>query len=153
MRIQILYPSDMRTWNFLKPLLFDYKCYSLYRAKTKIVFCIYYTPPIFLSLTIKIAHGKECGYPWRWFALTVQFCICWHLHIVYAEIRKWAELLTIHWQVCCLPLLSHCPLLCIAKSIYSAIPYDVFVYDSCAHGNLTDFSIPYKLSLYNNKSR
>ena len=28
---------------------------------------------------------------------------------------------------------------CIAKSIYSAIPYDVFVYDSCAHGNLTEF--------------
>ena len=28
---------------------------------------------------------------------------------------------------------------CIAKSIYSAIPYNVFVYDSCAHGNLTDF--------------
>ncbi len=27
----------------------------------------------------------------------------------------------------------------IAKSIYSAIPYDVFVYDSCAHGNLTEF--------------
>ena len=38
---------------------------------------------------------------------------------------------------------------CIAKSIYSAIPYDFFVYDGCAHGNLTDFSIPYKLSLYN----
>ena len=31
--------------------------------------------------------------------------------LVYAGIRKWAELLTIHWQVCCLPLLSHCPLL------------------------------------------
>ncbi len=28
---------------------------------------------------------------------------------------------------------------CIAKSIYSAIPYDVVVYDSCAHGNLTEF--------------
>ena len=28
---------------------------------------------------------------------------------------------------------------CIAKSIYSAIPYDVFVYDSCAHINLTEF--------------
>lgn len=28
---------------------------------------------------------------------------------------------------------------CIAKSIYSAIPYDVFVYDSCAHGNLAEF--------------
>ena len=28
---------------------------------------------------------------------------------------------------------------CIAKNIYSAIPYDVFVYDSCAHGNLTEF--------------
>ena len=27
----------------------------------------------------------------------------------------------------------------IAKSIYSAILYDVFVYDSCAHGNLTEF--------------
>lgn len=34
----------------------------------------------------------------------------------------------------------HIVLFCsIAKSIYSAIPYDVFVYDSCAHGNLTEF--------------
>ena len=48
----------------------------------------------------------------------------------------------------------HIVLFCsIAKSIYSAIPHDFFVYDGCAHRNLTDFSIPYKLSLYNNKPR
>ena len=44
---------------------------------------------------------------YHWISMTQTVC----LRIVYAGIRKWAELLTIHWQVCCLPLLSHCPLL------------------------------------------